>query len=381
MEPLFITLFIITSAGCIATYVGYPVLLFILARRFSYPVEKAAYYPSISLIVSAFNEELHIRDKLINTLGLDYPLEKLEIIVGSDGSSDRTAQIAREFEGRGVKVLDFQENRGKTALQNDCVDSARGEVIVFTDAASFLNREALGQIAANFADPKVGCVAGRLRFVDTDRNLTTQSQGLYWAYEVRMREMESRLGRVIGVDGPLYALRREDYVSLSDNVISDLMSPILVLAKGKKVVLEPLAIADEEPTLETAQEFRTRRRITLRALVGLAAHREILNPFLHPLLTSQVIFHKVLRWFVGPLIILNFLTTLLLIGHPFFRGVTALYGVFLLFAILGHFSQKLGIKVKALAVPYYFTLVNVAATLGVIDFFRKRQVISWRPVR
>jgi cellulose synthase/poly-beta-1,6-N-acetylglucosamine synthase-like glycosyltransferase len=126
----------------------------------------------------------------------------MEIIIGSDGSVDKTVEIARKYAKYGVKVLDFEKNQGKTRVQNECAKISGGEILVFTDAASFLNAEAIKNIVGNFSDPRIGCVAGRMRFVNTENNMTTESQGLYWRYELKIREMESRIGRLIGVDGP-----------------------------------------------------------------------------------------------------------------------------------------------------------------------------------
>lgn len=366
---------------CAATYVGYPMAVWFVGWVRPIWLRKEAIEPRVSVIISAYNEERHIRDKLVNTLALDYPKDKLEILVGSDGSVDATARIARELEGRGVRVLDFAENRGKTAVQNDCVAASSGEIMVFTDAASFLQAGALRTLLRNFDDPRVGCVAGRLRFVETGRNLTTQSQGLYWRYEVKIREFESRFGRVIGVDGPLYAMRREDYVPLGASIISDFISPLLVLAHGKKVVLEPEAVVDEDPTGRSTQEVRTRRRITLRGLVGLREHSGLLNPLRQPALAAQVFFHKVLRWFVGPLVAINFACAALLADRPFFGWMSLGYLCFFGLAAAGFVASHRGIRWRFLVVPYYFTLVNYAATLGIIDFLRRRDATSWRPVR
>jgi hypothetical protein len=193
--------------------------------------------------------------------------------------------------------------------------------------------------------------------------------------------MESRLGRLIGVDGPLYALRRDCYFPLEHHIISDLVTPLLVLEKGNKVVMEPEAFVFEDPTHKPQQEFTTRRRITLRGLVGLTSYSKLLNPLTQPALTFQILLHKVLRWFVGLMLLLNILATCALCGHWFFKCVLVIYFSFFLAAVLGYIAQHLGMKPKVLTVPYYFILVNLAATLGIIDFIRKKQAITWKPIR
>jgi cellulose synthase/poly-beta-1,6-N-acetylglucosamine synthase-like glycosyltransferase len=344
-------------------------------------IQKADMAPSVSIIISAYNEEKNIERKLKNTLALAYPTDKIEVLIGSDGSTDDTVGVANKFANQTVLIFDFHENRGKTAVQDDLVNSSKGDILIFTDAASFLPKYALKKLVRNFADDRVGCVAGRLRFVDTDANLTTESQGLYWRYEIKIRKLESRIGSLIGVDGPLYAVKRQYYIPLENNMISDLMTPLLVLEQGKKVILEPDAIVDETPTIHPGQEFTTRRRITLRGLVGIFSHMRLLNPLKHPILAFQIFFHKVLRWFIGPLVIINFLACLALSGLWFFKLFLLMYTVFILTALFGWVLDKFDKKVNVFTVPYYFSLVNFAATMGIFDFFRNKQAVSWKPVR
>jgi cellulose synthase/poly-beta-1,6-N-acetylglucosamine synthase-like glycosyltransferase len=382
MDRIFLALFCATLLLCVATYVLYPIGIWIAAKVFPYRRTKADIRPTVSVIISAYNEEKDIEAKIRNTRSLDYPRDRVEILVGSDGSIDRTAEIAGRFAGEGVRTLSFPFNRGKTMVQNDCVAASTAGILVFTDAASFLNPGALNAIIRNFADARVGCVAGSLRYVNTDANLTTESQGVYWKYESAIRAMESDLGAMIGVDGPLYAIRRENFVPLEGHVISDLVSPLLVRAAGKGVVLEPEAVADEEPTTTPSQEIRTRRRITVRALVGLFAYPGLLNPIRHPWLSIQIAFHKLLRWFVGPLAAMNFLSACAMAGRtPFFRFVAYAYAVLLAAACAGYLLERLGVKLRLFSTPYYFVLVNWAATLGILDFLRNRQSVSWQPVR
>jgi cellulose synthase/poly-beta-1,6-N-acetylglucosamine synthase-like glycosyltransferase len=381
MFTLFLIIYLLTISLCLSSYAFYPVVIWVVGKIFPMKVSRADINPHISIIIPAYNEEKSIERKIMNTLALEYPEDRIEILVGSDGSIDETASIVGKYTDRGVQLLDFETNRGKTAVQNDLVSQSKGEILIFTDSASFLQTDAIKKIVWNFADQRIGCVAGRMRFVDTDSNLTTQSQGFYWRYEFKLREIESSLGSLIGVDGPLYAVRRESYVLLENNIISDLLTPLLVLEQGKKVVLEPEALVDENPTLKTSQEFATRRRITLRGLVGLSAYIELLNPLKHPFLSFQILFHKILRWFVGPLMILNVLACCSLLGHWFFNSILVVYILFFLAAGLGWGADKLKIKAKGLTVPYYFSLVNFAATMGIIDFFRKKQAVTWKTVR
>ena len=191
------------------------------------------------------------------------------------------------------------------------------------------------------------------------------------------------MGQVIGVDGPLYAIRKEDYVALQAHVISDFITPLIVLSKKKKVVFEENAIIKEEPTQKSSQEFKTRRRISLRAFQGLKTHPNLLNPLKNFMLSFQIVFHKIIRWLVGILLLINLISVILLAFQPgwFFKTILILYMILFLSAGLGFFLNLRKIKVRILSIPYYFILVNLAATMGFMDFLKNKQAISWKPVR
>ena len=378
---LAIIIFILTILLCLSTYALYPLAIWFVSKINPLKVCSKDITPHVSIIIPAYNEEKTIKRKIENTLALDYTPDRIEILVGSDGSSDKTASIAASFFDKGVQLVDFKTNRGKTAVQNDLAVRSKGEILIFTDAASFLKPDAIKKIVRKFSDDRIGCVAGQMQFIDTDTNITTESQGLYWRYEFNIRKIESSLGRLIGVDGPLYAVRKENYIPLEHHMISDLMTPLLVLEFGKRVTLEPDAVVTEVPTVHAGQEFNTRRRITLRGIVGLFTHRRLLNPLKNPILAIQIFFHKVLRWFVGPLVIINFISCLTLSEHLFFRLFIILYVFFIIAAFLGWLIDKFGKKITVFTIPYYFSLVNFAATTGILDFIRKKQANTWKPVR
>lgn len=381
MNILLIIVFCITILLCLSTYIFYPIVILAIGKIFPFKPQKSNYYPSVSILIAAYNEEKDIQNKLENTLELDYPKDKIEILVGSDGSIDRTAEIVADFALKGIKIFDFNENRGKTAVQNDLVNESKNDILVFTDAASFLRKDSLKNLIRSFSDPNVGAVAGCMKFVSDDDNLTVQGQGLYWQYEMKLRELESSIGRLIGVDGPLYAVRKNNYIPLEPQIISDLMTPLLVIKQGKKVVIDKNAIVYEVPTKKSQQEINTRRRIALRGLVGIFSDRQLLSPMNFPLLSIQIFFHKILRWGVGGLVLINFIICILLSNHLFFFIFFILHIVFYLCALIGWLFSKYDKPMFVFKVPYYFCLVNLAATLGILDYLRKKQAISWKPVR
>jgi cellulose synthase/poly-beta-1,6-N-acetylglucosamine synthase-like glycosyltransferase len=339
----------------------------------------SSYLPSVSIIITAYNEAKDIGEKIRNTLSLDYPEDKIEIIVGSDGSTDKTNEIVSTFSSKGVKLIAFPENRGKTMTQNDCVKVSKNDIIVFMDAASFCQKDALKCLVNRFSDKKVGVVAGKLVFVESKDNLTVKSQGLYWKYEMALKASESTFGALVGVDGPFYAIRKELYQALDSDMISDFITPLLVRQLKYNVVLEHNAITFEEPTIRTTDEFRTRRRITLRGLIALFRYPDLLNPFRNFFLSFQLISHKILRWFVGAFFLSMVFSSLFLLNNVVYVFFACASTVFVLFAGLGMMFPK--IKISFFSIPYYFILVNFAALFGTVDFMRGKKIISWKPVR
>lgn len=360
-------------------YFLYPLIIMRISRSAGRNYIKGDILPSVSVIITAYNEERNIARKIENTLELDYPKELVEIIVGSDGSTDRTEKIVRAYEDRGVRLLCFPKNRGKTMVQNDCVREAKGEIMVFMDAASLCGRDSLRKLVANFADHRVGAVAGRVAFTQAVENLTTESQGIYWKYEQFLKKAESSLGSLVGVDGPLYAIKKELCERLDEDMMSDFISPLLVIKNGHSVVYEPEAVTYEEATSRPGDEIRTRRRIVNRGFAGLSKHRELINPAADPLLAWQIISHKILRWLVGFYYMGMLASSLLLAARWFF--FLAFSGLMAVLC-LSHYSLWIRDRQSRLfTIPYYFVLVNLAAVLGSIDFIKGRKVIAWKPVR
>lgn len=360
-------------------YFLYPLLIMRVSHSAGKRYIKNDILPRISVIITAYNEERGIAGKIKNTLELDYPRDLMEIIVGSDGSTDRTDEIVESYENMGVRLLSFPENRGKTMVQNDCVREAAHEIIVFMDAAALCNKESLRKLVANFADRRVGAVAGRVAFTQAKNNLTTESQGVYWKYEQFLKKAESSIGSLVGVDGPLYAVKKDLYKKLDEDIMSDLILPLLVIRNGHCVVYEPEAVAYEEATSRAEDEIRTRRRIVNRGFAGLSRHRELINPAASPLLAWQIISHKILRWLVGFYYMGMLVSSFLLAARWFFFFV---FCGLMSILCLSHYSLWLRDKPrKWFTIPYYFVLVNMAAVLGSIDYIKGKKVIAWKPVR
>ena len=294
------------SALAILVYahVGYPLILRLVsvsAGRKGTIVDGSApvagHVPSVSLIVPAYNEESVLAAKLENALAIDYPVERLEILVASDGSSDGTVEIARSFESRGVRVLAFPQRRGKTAVLNDAVHEAAGDVLCLCDANVMFRPDALKRLVTRLDDPKVGAVSGDVRLASEESSFG-EGESTYFGIERTVQMAESRIGSMMGVDGGMYIVRRELFQPLPpDTIVDDFVVSMRVIRQGKRVVYEPTAIATENATATARQEFRRRVRLSAGAMQVLK--RGEWPPLVRPVALWQFVSHKALRW-LGP---------------------------------------------------------------------------------
>jgi len=329
-------------------------------------------------MIAAYNEEKFIEKKLQNTLDLDYTKDKLEVIVASDGSTDQTNYIVRRFEAAGVQLLEFKENRGKTACQNDAVKQSSGDILVFSDANAVYKQDAIQKLVRNFKDPQVGCVCGELRYLQGN-GADGHGEGLYWRYEQFLKKVESKIGNVIGANGSIYAVRKELYVPLDKDIISDFVEPLKIAARGYRVVYEPQAVSYEYLSDNNSAELNRKIRIINRSYSGLLSVKSLLNPFSHGLLAVGLISHKLLRWFALAFLLLLFVTNIILafVSNLYLPFLTAQV-VFYLMALVGMFYEKLW---KPLQIPTYFCMVNYASFKGLLMYYMGKRIISWQPNR
>ena len=301
-------------------YVGYPILIWMLARAFGReprpPAESAGVDPgSISMIIAACDEEAVIGDRLLDALAMDYPGHHLEIIVGSDGSRDRTAEVVRGFADRGVRLLEFARRRGKAAVLNDTVAEARGDVLLMTDANTRFDPAAALKLTRWFRDPRVGAVVGRLVLVDpcTGNN----ADGLYWRYETFLKKCEARLGASMTANGAIYALRRDLYEPTPPaTIVDDLVIPLLAkLRTGCTIVYDPEAIAFEETAPDVRAEFGRRARIGAGGFRSIGMLWRLLDPRWGWVAVTFPS-HKILRWFCPFFLIGALLGSLVLRDRP-----------------------------------------------------------------
>lgn len=364
-------------------YAGYAALAFLLAPLLGRRVRKADVEPSVCVVIAAYNEEREIRDTVENKLAQDYP--RLEMIVVSDGSNDRTDDIVRDLARRseGRLRLQRQEPRqGKTQALNRAVQETSADVIVFADANSMYAPDAIRALVRNFADPSVGYVTGRMVYTNPAGAGIAEGSGTYMSYENALRAAETRLGSIVGVDGGIDAIRRELYVPMRPDQLPDFVLPLSVVEQGRRVVYEPEAVVREPGLADAANEFSMRVRVSLRALWGLYDKRRLLNPLLYPVFAWQLLSHKVLRYaaFV-PLAGLLACNVLALGRHPFYEGFLAVQLAAYAFATLGHFLRRSPVGASGLLVPYYFVLLNGACAIAFWKFLTGQKMVLWRPRR
>ena len=375
-------IFWVGVAALAYTYVGYPLLLLILSRIRGHKVLTASCTPSITIIITAYNEERDLAAKLNNTLELDYPKDKLEIIVASDCSSDATDRIATSYADRGVRLHRQTQCLGKTAAQNAAVELANGEVILFSDATTLYRPDVLKTMVRNFADPSIGCVAGQLIYVDPSNSGVGHGAVSYWSYEVFLKQHESQVRSLIGVSGCLYAVRRSAYVPLYHEACSDFIIATKMVEQGLRAVYEPAAICEEQTNRRADKEFAMRVRVITQTYNDLWRHRHMMNPLRGGIYAVELLSHKVMRYMVPVFLLLILISSLLLAtSSTFYFAVFLAQIVCYVFALGGYLLERLGVRAKLLALPHYFLLANLAATVAFYKFLRGERYARWEPIR
>jgi cellulose synthase/poly-beta-1,6-N-acetylglucosamine synthase-like glycosyltransferase len=376
------TVFWLSVVALFYTYAGYPLLLALVSALNPRKVRRGEFEPTVSIIITAYNEERDLAVKLENTLALDYPRELLEIIVASDCSSDRTDEIAREFAGRGVRIHRQPERLGKTAAQNAAVEQAHGEIILFSDATSLYQPDAVRAIMPSFADAAVGCVAGRLEYVDGSDSRVGRGARSYWSYETFLKRHESRVGSLIGASGCLYAVRRSAYVPLYHEACSDFIIATKMVEQGLRAVYEPNAVCTEQTNRQSDRELKMRVRIIAQTFTDLWRHRALLNPVRGGFYGVQLLSHKVMRYLVPFFLMGLFVSSAVLApASLFFRLMLAAQIACYACPALAWMLDRVGIRSRLLAFPQYFMLANLASLIGCYKFLRGQRYASWEPIR
>jgi cellulose synthase/poly-beta-1,6-N-acetylglucosamine synthase-like glycosyltransferase len=362
-------------------YAGYPLLLAVIGLFVRTRRHEPGYCPRISVLIAAYNEEEAIARKIEQTLALEYPADKLEVLVLSDCSTDRTDEIVNTFPDSRVRLIRMAERRGKTHAQNQGIKEATGEVIVFSDATAVYQSKAMLYMACNYQDASVGAVSGRYQYFDpTNQSATGLGSMAFWNYENLIKKLQSRIRTITGCCGCIYSVRKTAYTELPADIISDLVQPLQAIKKGYRVVFEDRSLAYEETTQSTSEEFAMRVRVVTRAMRGLLSVPDLLQPWKFAWTAFQLWSHKIMRWMVPLFLIVLLAANLMLLDVPFYRAILGLQLFFYVAALL-NMLLPLHRQWKPLGIPLFFCTLNAAALVSMVEICRGRKYVTWQTVR
>lgn len=368
-------------------YAGYALIIFLLNRlRTKKKFTTPEYYPSVSFIVAAYNEEDCIERKILNSLEQNFPSNKIEFIFITDGSNDATPDIIKKYPS--IQLLHSNERKGKSAALNRAVSNAKNEILIFSDANTTLNKEACVQISKHYIDQKVGGVAGEKKVVspETENENAASSEGFYWKYESFLKKLDSDFYSVVGAAGELFSVRKELYQPVSPDVIlDDFVISMKIAQQGYRIVYEPNAFAMELPSFSIDDEKKRKVRIAAGGFQAIAMLPQALFFWKHFKLSFLYISHRVLRWTLTPLcLVLALFSNFILAvysGIFFFKVMFILQALFYVSAMLYNFFPSLGRKFSILKLPYYFSFMNISVFQGFFKFIQKKQSSAWEKAK
>lgn len=388
MTDLALVVFWAAVALLAYTYIVFPALLFVRGLLWRKPYRAEDITPSVSLIIAAYNEAASIGAKLENVVALDYPRDCLEVIVASDGSTDRTEAIVSSYADRGVRLLALPR-QGKAGVLNAAVAAASGEILVFSDANSAYAPNAIRRLVRPFADPEVGGVAGNQVYLPARRGTGTEAtqtgdgERTYWGFDRLLKQIQSQAGNTISATGAIYGIRRALFPGVPEGVTDDFATSTAVIAQGYRLVFAPDAQAYEPVAKSSGVEFGRKVRVMTRGLRAVLVRRALLNPFRYGFYAVQLFSHKVLRRLMFVPLALLLIANPFLVGEGWFYQLTmlaqiAFYGAALIGALFR--DTRLG-RLKFVTIPYYICLVYLAAAVATFNILRGHQINRWEPQR
>lgn len=384
------TLFWISLFIIIYTYVGYGILLYIILKLKNIIKGKPdpaviGYTPTLTFIVAAYNEAYCIREKIENTLSLEYPRDKIEFIFVTDGSTDATPAIIQEYPS--IKLLHKDGRSGKIAAVHRAMQEVKTDIVVFTDANTMVNKQALLLMSRHYIDPSVGAIAGEKRVQIEETADATAGEGFYWKYESKLKKWDSALYSVVGAAGELFSIRTNLYEPVEpDTILDDFMISMNIAKKGYRIIYEPEAYAMEKASADTGEELKRKIRISAGGVQSTLRLKSLLLPFKQPVLSFEYISHRILRWVLTPyLMILVFLLNMLFVIQVgwfglygfLFVGQILFYGA----ALLGRILEAKQMKIKIFFIPYYFCLMNYAVIAGMFRYVLGEQSVLWEKAK
>ena len=389
MEILKITFWVFLFI-IVYTYIGYGILLFLIIkiRRFFKIGKKVeidpTYEPEVTLFIAAYNEKDYVDAKMKNSLELDYPKDKLNIVWVTDGSDDGTQHLLKEYPNTTVHHLDARN--GKIGAMNRGMKFVKTPIVIFSDANTNLGKESVRRIVNLFGNETVGCVSGEKRIVDKESDVASGAgEGLYWKYESALKKWDAELYSVVGAAGELFAIRTKLYRHVEkDTLLDDFIISLRVAQDGYTIQYDPEAYAIETASANVKEELKRKIRISAGGIQSVIRLRSLLNIFKYGTLSFQYISHRVLRWTLTPLCLVLLIPVSFILAYNegmFDAGIySILFWLQILFycaALLGWFLENRSTQVKALFVPYYFFIMNLSVVLGFFRFMKKSQSVNW----
>ncbi|MBL4763661.1 MAG: glycosyltransferase family 2 protein [Colwellia sp.] len=376
---------LLSFAVIVYVYIGYPIVLKILTlitpKRVVLLDEH--FIPEVSLLISCYNEVDVIEEKIQNSLAIDYPKDKITIIIISDGSDDGTDEVAKNYSSQGIKLIRQEGRLGKTSAINLAMEQVTSDIVVFSDANAMYKPNAINKLVRNFVDEKVGYVVGAALYTDGKTSASAASEDIYWKYELALKTMESNLHSVVGGDGAIYAIRKSLFITLDAKDINDFVNPLQIIEQGYRGVFEPDAICLEETAGDFSKEAKRKQRIVNRSFRGLMKVKAVLNPFKYGFFSFEVISHKLLRWLI-PVFIVLFAVGSIYLGYQQLNlfKITSILGIlFLWLAQVGFLKAEQTHTSKIFFLPYYFLMVNYYSLMGVITAIAGNIQVTWSSPR
>ena len=371
------TVFWVSVGFVFYAYAGYPLLLMLIGLVRNRPIKKAPFQPTVSFIITAYNEEKRIGEKLLNTLRQDYPRELLDLVVASDCSTDTTDDLVRSFESSGIRLVRSDTKGGKEAAQKLAVDSTSGDILVFSDTATMLEPTAISTIVRNFSDPTVGCVSSVDRFIDTDG--TVSGEGAYVRYEMLLRHLETRVNTLVGLSGSFFAARRSVCQGWAPDLQSDFNTLLNSVRSGLRGVADPESVGFYKNLSDQKKEYERKVRTIVRGISVFMRSLSLLNPLRYHLFAWQLFSHKLCRWLVPFAMIAALVTNAVLASSSlFFQGTLVAQVVFYSVA-LAYLATKRLPSFGMLRIPSFFVMVNLSILDAWIRYFRGERIVSWSP--
>ena len=368
------------------SYFGYAILLYFLVQikrvfKGKKPIISTTYEPNVTLVVAAWNEEDFIQAKIDNTLRLDYPPDKLQIIFITDGSTDKTPEIISR--NSKFELLHEPARRGKVAAMNRAIDYVKFPIVVFCDANTLLNKECIRNLVAHYEDPRVGAVAGEKKIQVPEEGMAAATgEGLYWKYESFLKKLDAQLYSVVGAAGELFSVRTILFEKAAEDIIiEDFVQSLKVCMKGYVVRYEPEAYAMESASLSMKDEQKRKVRICAGAFQAMIILKDLFNVFKYPVLSFQFISHRILRWTLCPICLFTLLASNVILAvysqGQFYFVLLFLQFIFYSLAAVGWLYASRNIKIKFIYIPYYFLFMNISVFIGFARFIQNRQSVLW----